>query len=79
MAPKRGLLYSGPLFTTPYTEDDVAGLVKEAGAENALFDSGSPHGEGLAEPLSYGDLIADLSEADAGRVIRRSRSEMIAL
>jgi len=49
VVPIKGASIFRPLFTRPYTEDVVARLVREAGAENMLFDSGSLHGEGLAE------------------------------
>jgi len=67
------------VFTTPYAEDDIAELVREVGAENVLFGSDWPHGEGLAEPLSYTELIGELSESEADRVMRRNLAEMIAL
>jgi len=67
------------VFTTPYAEDDLPGLVEEIGAENVLFGSDWPHGEGLADPLSYQSLVGGLSEADVDRIMRSNLAEMIAL
>ena len=67
------------VFTTPYAEDDLSALVEQVGADNILFGSDWPHGEGLADPLSYRSLVSDLSQADADRIMRTNLAEMIAL
>ena len=67
------------VFTTPYAEDDLSALVEQIGADNILFGSDWPHGEGLADPLSYRSLVSDLSQADADRIMRTNLAKMIAL
>ena len=65
--------------TTPYAEDDIPALVERIGAGNVLFGSDWPHGEGLAEPCSFRDLLKGVSDADAHRIMRGNLAEMIAL
>ena len=67
------------VYTTPYAEDDIPLLVERIGAEHVLFGSDWPHGEGLADPCSFRELLGDLSDADADRIMRANLAEMIAL
>ena len=67
------------VFTTPYAEDDMAALVERIGASNVLFGSDWPHGESLADPCSFQDLLAGLSAADTDRIMRGNLSDMIGL
>ena len=67
------------VFTTPYAEDDIPALVETIGVGNVLFGSDWPHGEGLAEPRSFRDLLGDLSDADADRIMRRNLSDLLGL
>jgi predicted TIM-barrel fold metal-dependent hydrolase len=67
------------VFTTPYAEDDIPALVERIGARNVLFGSDWPHGEGLADPCSFGELLAALSEPDVDRVMRGNLAELIRL
>src|SRR5262249_31241964 len=50
------------IFTTPYAEDDIRALVDRIGASNVLSGSDWPHGEGLAEPVSFLELLGGLSQ-----------------
>lgn len=67
------------VFTTPYAEDDVHALVERIGANNVLFGSDWPHGEGLADPCSFRDLLAGLPESDTDRIMRGNLADMIGL
>jgi predicted TIM-barrel fold metal-dependent hydrolase len=67
------------VFTTPYAEDDISALVERIGADNVLFGSDWPHGEGLAEPCSFRDLLVGLSERDVDRIMRGNLAELIGL
>jgi predicted TIM-barrel fold metal-dependent hydrolase len=67
------------VFTTPYAEDHIPTLVEKIGADAVLFGSDWPHGEGLADPRSFRDLLGDLSDTDADRIMRTNLADMIAL
>jgi predicted TIM-barrel fold metal-dependent hydrolase len=58
------------VFTTPYAEDDIPALIGRIGAGNVLFGSDWPHGEGLAEPCSFRELLRGLPESDVDRIMR---------
>ena len=67
------------VFTTPYAEDDIPALVGRIGAGNVLFGSDWPHGEGLADPCSFRDLLVGLPESDADRIMRGNLAGLIGL
>jgi predicted TIM-barrel fold metal-dependent hydrolase len=67
------------VWVTPYYEEDVAKLADLIGAERILFGSDWPHGEGLAEPISF---VKELEGLDAGavrRIMRDNAVELLAL
>ena len=57
------------VYVAPFYENDLAGLTELIGVDHILFGSDYPHAEGLADPLSY---VEDLAEArfDADAVDR---------
>jgi len=57
------------VFVHPFHEDDPQGLVKLVGVDNVLFGSDYPHPEGLADPLSFVDVLPDLSKEDQAKVM----------
>jgi predicted TIM-barrel fold metal-dependent hydrolase len=57
------------LFVSPFHEDDVEALARFLGPEHVLFGSDWPHPEGLAEPRSFEEEIANLSGDDRRRIM----------
>jgi len=57
------------VFTTPYAEDDIKALIERFGATNVLFGSDWPHGEALADPLSFHELLAGVRSEDVERIM----------
>ena len=57
------------IFVHPFHEDDPQGLVELVGVDNVLFGSDYPHPEGLADPLSFVDVLPDLSKEDQAKVM----------
>ena len=53
----------------PFHEEDPRDLVKLLGADHVIFGSDYPHVEGLADPVSYVDEIADLPEDDIRKIM----------
>jgi predicted TIM-barrel fold metal-dependent hydrolase len=53
----------------PFHEDDTVGLVRLLGADHVIFGSDWPHPEGLADPLSFVDELAGLSEEEQAQVM----------
>ena len=67
------------VFTTPYAEDDIPALARRIGASNVLFGSDWPHGEGLADPCSFRDLLGGLPEGEVEGIMRGNLAGLIAL
>jgi predicted TIM-barrel fold metal-dependent hydrolase len=67
------------VFTTPYAEDDIAALVERIGARNVLFGSDWPHGEGLADPLSFHELLGGLGHAEVELIMRGNLALLLGL
>ncbi len=67
------------VYTTPYAEDDIPALVERIGAGNVLFGSDWPHGEGLAEPLAFADLLGGIPQPDAERILRDNLAGLLGL
>jgi predicted TIM-barrel fold metal-dependent hydrolase len=55
---------------SPYYEDDIAGLRDAIGADRILFGSDYPHGEGLADPISFVNDLPGFSKQDIRLIMR---------
>ncbi|HEV7855072.1 MAG TPA: amidohydrolase family protein, partial [Mycobacterium sp.] len=61
------------VWIAPYYEDDVKLLAETIGVDKILFGSDWPHGEGLADPMSFtADIpqFPEFSEEDTRKVMR---------
>lgn len=58
------------VWVAPYYEDDLPRLAEKIGADRILFGSDWPHGEGLAEPLSFTDELAGFDAGDVRKIMR---------
>jgi predicted TIM-barrel fold metal-dependent hydrolase len=67
------------VWVTPYYEDDIRALVDTIGVEHVLFGSDWPHGEGLADPVSFVDELAALTPHEVRRVMRDNCVELVGL
>jgi predicted TIM-barrel fold metal-dependent hydrolase len=59
----------------PFHEEDPRGLIELVGADRVVFGSDYPHIEGMSQPLSYVDEIADLPHEDIARVMGGNLAE----
>jgi predicted TIM-barrel fold metal-dependent hydrolase len=57
------------IWMHPFHEEDPRGLVELLGADHVIFGSDYPHPEGMSDPLSYVDEIADLPADDIARIM----------
>jgi predicted TIM-barrel fold metal-dependent hydrolase len=64
------------VWVAPYFEEDIAALAELIGTERVLFGSDWPHGEGLADPMSF---VAELSGFDDASITSIMRDNMRAL
>jgi len=53
----------------PFHEEDVLGLVAAAGAGSVVFGSDYPHPEGMFDPITWVDELADLPAADQAAIM----------
>ena len=58
------------VWVAPYYEDDLPRLAEQIGADRILFGSDWPHGEGLAEPLSFTEELTEFGAADTRKIMR---------
>jgi predicted TIM-barrel fold metal-dependent hydrolase len=63
---------------SPYYEDDIAGLREQIGADHILFGSDYPHGEGLADPVSFVNDLPGFSKDDVRRIMRDNGYGLVA-
>jgi predicted TIM-barrel fold metal-dependent hydrolase len=67
------------VWVTPYYEDDIRRLADTIGVERVLFGSDWPHGEGLAEPASFVDELAEFGPDEVHRIMRANCAELVGL
>ncbi len=60
------------IYVSPYYEDDIASLRDEIGAEHILFGSDFPHGEGLADPVSFANDLPGFSKQEVRLIMREN-------
>jgi predicted TIM-barrel fold metal-dependent hydrolase len=65
------------IYVSPYYEDDIPALAEMIGVTNVVFGSDYPHPEGLADPTTYINDIADMSPADQQRIMSTNLKELI--
>ncbi|MGW0021079.1 amidohydrolase family protein [Rhodococcus sp. NPDC003382] len=58
------------VWVAPYYEDDLPRLAEQIGVDRILFGSDWPHGEGLAEPLSFTEELTEFGAADTRKIMR---------
>jgi predicted TIM-barrel fold metal-dependent hydrolase len=57
------------IYISPFWEEDLGALAEVMGEEHVLFGSDYPHPEGLADPASYVDELAGLSEGSIRNIM----------
>jgi predicted TIM-barrel fold metal-dependent hydrolase len=67
------------IWTTPYCEEDLGALRELIGVEHILFGSDWPHGEGLADPVSFLDELTAFDDQAVARVMRENARGLLAL
>ena len=57
------------IYVHPFHEEDTQGLIDVIGVDNVVFGSDYPHPEGMADPITFVDELADLSTEDQAKVM----------
>jgi predicted TIM-barrel fold metal-dependent hydrolase len=57
------------IYISPFWEEDLGALAELIGDDHVLFGSDYPHPEGLADPVSYVDELAGLSEKKIRKIM----------
>jgi predicted TIM-barrel fold metal-dependent hydrolase len=65
------------LWVTPYCEEDLPKLAELIGVERILFGSDWPHGEGLAEPIDFVDVLTEFDEAGVRKIMRDNALDLL--
>ena len=67
------------LWLTPYCEEDFEALAAVLGVERILFGSDWPHGEGLADPLSFEKELGAFDAHARQRIMRDNVLELLGM
>jgi predicted TIM-barrel fold metal-dependent hydrolase len=67
------------MWVTPYYEDDIRKLADTIGITHVLFGSDWPHGEGLADPVSFTGELTDFTADEVQRIMRTNCAELVGL
>jgi predicted TIM-barrel fold metal-dependent hydrolase len=67
------------IHVAPFFEDDMSHVVDTLGVDRVLFGSDYPHPEGLADPLTFLDLLktANLTEDDKAKIMGGNLARLI--
>jgi predicted TIM-barrel fold metal-dependent hydrolase len=65
------------VWVHPFHEDDPMDVVRLIGADRVLFGSDYPHPEGLAEPTSYVEQLAELPHDDIAKIMGGNLAEVM--
>jgi predicted TIM-barrel fold metal-dependent hydrolase len=65
------------VWVTPYYEEELRKLADLIGTERVLFGSDWPHGEGLADPLTFTKELHNFSETEIGQVMRQNALDLL--
>jgi predicted TIM-barrel fold metal-dependent hydrolase len=65
------------IYISPFWEDDLGALAKVIGEEHVLFGSDYPHPEGLADPASYANALADLPDETVRKIMGGNLAQLV--
>ncbi|MEX5634870.1 amidohydrolase family protein [Parafrankia sp. FMc2] len=65
------------IHVSPFWEEDMAKLGELLGIERVLFGSDFPHPEGLGDPVSYVDVLENLSDDDKAKIMGGNLARLI--
>lgn len=67
------VVFQNHIRVCPYPEDDVVKIVTDLGqSDSIVMGSDFPHGEGMANPAEFADLLEALPEDDRDKILRRN-------
>jgi len=67
------------VWINPFWEEALDDVIELMGADRVCFGSDFPHPEGLADPLSFVDQLADLDQASVERIMSANMFELLGL
>jgi predicted TIM-barrel fold metal-dependent hydrolase len=67
------------IWVTPYYEEDIRRLADTIGIEHVLFGSDWPHGEGLADPLSFTEELTEFTPEEVYRIMHDNCAELVGI
>ena len=65
------------VYVHPFHEDDPRGLADLIGADHVLFGSDYPHPEGMADPISFIDDLAEFSDEEIRMIMGRNLAHLM--
>ncbi len=78
LAERPSTIFQQYVRVCPYPEDDVIKIVTDLGqCDSIVMGSDFPHGEGLANPAEFADLLEGLSEVDQSKILRDNARALV--
>ena len=65
------------VWVTPYYEEDIRKLADLIGTERVLFGSDWPHGEGLADPLTFAKELHAFTDGEIGMIMGQNALDVL--
>ena len=65
------------IHISPFWEEDLKELSGIVGVERVLFGSDYPHPEGLADPVTYVDVLSKLTQAEQAKIMGGNLASLI--
>jgi len=65
------------LWVSPYYEDNVRGVADLLGPDHVLFGSDWPHAEGLADPTSFVEDLAEFDDDEIRLIMRENALSLV--
>ncbi len=65
------------IYISPFWEERFSELANLIGTDRVVFGSDWPHPEGLADPISFVDDLADMSETDVAKIMGGNMMQLL--
>lgn len=65
------------VYISPFWEEKFSELAKLVGTDRVVFGSDWPHPEGLRDPITFVDDLADMSQDDIEKIMGRNMMELL--
>jgi predicted TIM-barrel fold metal-dependent hydrolase len=72
-------IFRKSIWVAPYYEEDLRRLADTITVDKILFGSDWPHGEGLADPMSFVEELQNFTPAETEKIVRGNAAKLLGL